>query len=377
MIGRALESAKMPPPKEKDQHHLRPEEHRRPPKKPRPYPLHTYPPFEAAKIIAQENRVKLASLVSSVCSQVALYPMDSIKTRMQVYKFSSVWNCLNEIKRTEGLRKGLYRGIVSPTFSYSIVRMITFEWYADMKYNVDDLVMAMTGNSILVQVNTIGSRPTLLSTSCFTLAGAITGFGVSFLACPFELLKIGRQMSGMLADRAQTSFDESLGRQYRDKGTISAGLELYRRVGIRGLYSGIHLHAIRDTVGTGIFWGSYEGVKQLLSVSRGGEPDSPVAGGIAGGLCGMLAYLCSYPIDTVKTVYQRNCLFLRDGQNQVVPINWFSKEQYRGLPITMTRVFLSNLIQMWLFEYTKKRIRNLDIDPPPPPRHKTRDPLDH
>jgi solute carrier family 25 carnitine/acylcarnitine transporter 20/29 len=50
--------------------------------------------------------------------------------------------------------------------------------------------------------------------------------------------------------------------------------------------------SVRDTVGTGIFWGSYEGVKQLLSVTRGRHPDSPLAGGIAGGLCGMLAYLC-------------------------------------------------------------------------------------
>jgi hypothetical protein len=72
---------------------------------------------------------------------------------------------------------------VGPTVSYSIVRMITFEWYANMKYNVDDAVTSWTGDSILVQVNTIGSRPTLLSTACFTLAGAVTGFGVSFLAC--------------------------------------------------------------------------------------------------------------------------------------------------------------------------------------------------
>jgi solute carrier family 25 carnitine/acylcarnitine transporter 20/29 len=49
---------------------------------------------------------------------------------------------------------------------------------------------------------------------------------------------------------------------------------------------------VRDTIGTGIFWGSYEGVKQLLSVSRGREPDDPLAGGVAGGLCGMFAYIC-------------------------------------------------------------------------------------
>jgi len=361
-----------------DDHHLAPEEHRRPPKKPRPYPLHTYPPLELAKILVQENRIKTASLISSVASQVALYPMDAIKTRMQVYKFASVFDCIREVRRTEGLRKGLYRGIVGPTFSYSIVRMITFEWYAAMKYNIDDAVYSMTGKSILEQVNTPGSTPTLLSTTCFAAAGAITGFGVSFLACPFELLKVGRQMSGMVGMKTgnKASFDEALGRQYRDKGTFSAGLQLYRRIGVRGLYSGIHLHMVRDTVGTGIFWGSYEGVKQLLSVTRGGEPDNPIAGGIAGGLCGMLAYLCAYPIDTVKTVYQRNCLFMRDGQKHLVPINLLAREQYRGLPITMARVFLSNLIQMWLFEYMKKRIRTMEVDPPPPPRHDYRDPLD-
>jgi hypothetical protein len=51
-------------------HHLEPADHRRPKK--RPYPLHTYPPEQIIKILAVENRVKAASLVSSVCSQVAL-----------------------------------------------------------------------------------------------------------------------------------------------------------------------------------------------------------------------------------------------------------------------------------------------------------------
>jgi hypothetical protein len=66
---------------------VKPEDHRRPKKKKREYPLSSYPGREVVKILAQENRIKTASLVSSVASQVALYPMDAIKTRMQVYKF--------------------------------------------------------------------------------------------------------------------------------------------------------------------------------------------------------------------------------------------------------------------------------------------------
>jgi hypothetical protein len=48
---------------------------------------------------------------------------------------------------------------------------------------------------------------------------------------------------------------------------------------------------VRDTIGYGIFFASYESLKQLLSVSRGNDA-IPVAGAIAGGLCGVLSFAC-------------------------------------------------------------------------------------
>jgi hypothetical protein len=75
---------KMP---DKDDRPLRPEDHRRQPKKQRPYPLANYQFAEAVKVVAQENRIKVATLISSVTSQVALYPMEAIKTRMQAYVY--------------------------------------------------------------------------------------------------------------------------------------------------------------------------------------------------------------------------------------------------------------------------------------------------
>jgi solute carrier family 25 (mitochondrial carnitine/acylcarnitine transporter), member 20/29 len=125
--------------------------------------------------------------------------------------------------------------------------MFTFDWYTKAKYRIDEGVRGLTGRSILEEVNTVGSHPTLLSTACFSAAGAMTGFAVSFIACPFELLKIGRQMSGLvLANNGKTSYDEKLGRQYRDRGTFHAGYQLFKKVGVRGLYSGIHLHASKS-----------------------------------------------------------------------------------------------------------------------------------
>ena len=87
------------------------------------------------------------------------------------------------------------------------------------------------------------------------------------IAGPFELLKNGRQMSGLLdkkvvvaADEAilknggpvaavakaslsNPKFDQALHASHRDMGTMRAGYLVYQRVGIRGLYSGIRLHA--------------------------------------------------------------------------------------------------------------------------------------
>jgi hypothetical protein len=39
----------------------------------------------------------------------------------------------------------------------------------------------------------------------------------------------------------------------------------------------------------------------------------------------------SYPLDTVKTLYQGNFLFTRDGQRSPTNVTWLKKEAYRGM----------------------------------------------
>ena len=126
----------------------RPEDHRRPPKRIRPA-LYSgaYTPVEALKIFSQDWRVVIASVSSGAVSQVVLVglfilplcwqgvntpsvpsgcdqdadasvslirPADvqQMLTRGHSYKFSSVFECIKEIRHNEGgLRKGLYRGM--------------------------------------------------------------------------------------------------------------------------------------------------------------------------------------------------------------------------------------------------------------------------
>jgi len=51
---------------------LSPEDHRRPPKRDRSYPLRSYPFSDAAKILIQENRSFVTGILSSSVSLVAV-----------------------------------------------------------------------------------------------------------------------------------------------------------------------------------------------------------------------------------------------------------------------------------------------------------------
>lgn len=64
------------------------------------------------------------------------------------------------------------------------------------------------------------------------------------------------------------------------------------RHGIGGLYTAFSLHAMRDMIGTGMYFSVYETVKQLTSKELG-QTQAPFAGPmIAGGICSTVPWLC-------------------------------------------------------------------------------------
>ena len=73
-------------------------------------------------------------------------------------------------------------------------------------------------------------------------------------------------------------------------GTLEAVKQIVQRRGILGLYTGFQLHLARDTIGTGVFFGVYEGTKMAITAYRGGESNSGAAISIAGALCGIMSW---------------------------------------------------------------------------------------
>jgi solute carrier family 25 carnitine/acylcarnitine transporter 20/29 len=317
---------------------------------------------EQAKRWTKRYRTEVAASSSSLLSTFAAYPLDSVKTRLQAYKFNSFADCVRHTYKTEGFH-GFYRGVWSPLASITLVRTVSFSIYQRSKYALDDWIYQTTGSSPLVIANTKDAWPTFSTVTCFGLAGVNAGAAITVIACPFELTKLSAQISVLMAERNDGGGkNEAIRKSYQNLGTWKTAQNLVRHRGWGGLYSGFHLHLLRDSIGTGIYFVTYESVKQVLAKARGTSPTHPLAVVIAGGLCGLVSWACIFPIDTAKSIYQRNCLVGGKDKATRPKIQFFNRRMYRGLGVSMSRSCIVNAIFFTAFEFTKKRINSMTYD---------------
>ncbi|MCJ1361701.1 hypothetical protein MMC16_000801 [Acarospora aff. strigata] len=258
-------------------------------------------------------------------------------------------------------------GALAPLASVTLVRTVSFSIYQKAKYKYSAAIARTTGGEEpLVIINRSGSYPTIATLACFGAAGATAGAIITAIACPFELTKLSAQISVLMARTNTSSVDDPVRRSYQQKGTFKTAKTIIKHRGVRGLYSGFHLHLLRDTIGTAIYFMTYESGKQLMATFQGSTNTSPLPVAIAGGLCGLVSWACIYPIDSAKTHYQRNCLTKARGQPVKMPkIQFFNSGMYRGLGVSMARSCIINMIFFSSFEIVKKRINQLQdpIDP--------------
>ncbi|KAL8938872.1 MAG: hypothetical protein Q9211_003008 [Gyalolechia sp. 1 TL-2023] len=266
---------------------------------------------------AKQYRTEIAASSSSLLSTFAAqYPLDSVKTRMQAYRFNHFVDCVQHTYKTEGF-KGFWRGCLAPMASVTLVRTVSFSIYQKAKYTYSAAIGRAMGEEPLVTVNRPGSIPTLGTVLCFGTAGATAGGLVAIIACmrlspqtseaytadttqgPFELTKLSAQISVLMARSNTSGADDPVRSSYQQKGTFSTAKNIIMHRGI-------------------------------------------------------------YPIDSAKTHYQRNCLTKAKGQPVKMPRIQFNKaSMYRGLGVSMARSCLINTIFFSNFELIKKRINNL------------------
>ncbi|KAE9973958.1 hypothetical protein EG328_004081 [Venturia inaequalis] len=325
------------------------------------------------------KRTDFASAASSLTAIFLAFPLDTLKTRLQAsagttfpaYRISTfnghsipseTMACVRYIYKTEGLR-GFYRGMMTPLVTASATRILSLHYYQTGKYWMDEELEKRTGESPLTRCNDITKSPNWNTIACFSAAGAFSGAVGTLVACPFELTKIGRQLStdivklqGCRVEPAEQAIRQS----YYGKTTWQTMRAIARNRGVFGLYSGFRLHLVRDIIGTSIWFAGYETLKQEISYLRGSPPNNALPVSVASFLSGCLSLLVTAPLDAAKTRFQRNCLMQHRDRTEKVSMEYMSKVAWRGMPINLLRSGMLNLVFFLVFENAKVYINDMD-----------------
>ncbi|EPS95428.1 hypothetical protein FOMPIDRAFT_1062709 [Fomitopsis schrenkii] len=309
------------------------------------------------------NKAVVCAVSASYISTFAGYPLDSIKSRLQTLRTrTSVPKLAAQVYREEGVI-GFYRGLWIPLMTISFVRAASFTIYTNTKeYFREHHWLAQ--NTVWSVASTGG------------IGGALSGSLISFGSAPFELVKVRRQLEYSIAASKGV-------RIVKAPGTLDAVRDIFQLYGLRGLYLGFRLHFVRDTVGTGLYFFEYDGMRHMMGRYASGEQGPtpswmPVPASVVPFMCGSLAGVTSwaliYPLDVVKTKVQQRALAGEKSRtivetlrrlirgpdpNAPKPILMGLARLYRGLGVSALRSITTHGLLWTFFDLTATYIDNL------------------
>ncbi|CAK7216856.1 hypothetical protein SBRCBS47491_002972 [Sporothrix bragantina] len=212
----------------------------------------------------------------------------------------------------------------------------------------------------------------------YFLAGALAG-GISRTAtAPFDRLKVyllvNTQSKGAGASAVAEATKAAVGSSKTGKSVPKnlrktgrpirdAMVNLYRAGGLRTFFTGNGLNVVKIMPETAIKFGSYEAAKRTFAALEGhGDPMHirPSSKFVAGGVAGMIAQFCVYPLDTLK--FRLQCETVQGGPTGNALLLQTAKKMYatgglgaayRGVTMGLIGMFPYSAIDMGTFELIK------------------------
>ncbi|KQK03367.1 mitochondrial arginine transporter BAC2 [Brachypodium distachyon] len=269
----------------------------------------------------------VAGGVGGMAGVLAGHPLDTLRIRLQqppppaspgitaaAARPPSAAKLLRGILRAEG-PSALYRGMGAPLASVAFQNAMVFQVYAILSRSLDT-----------------SDPPSYTSVA---LAGVGTGALQTLILSPVELVKIRLQLDA----------------HRRPPGPLDMARDILRREGLRGVYRGLAVTALRDAPSHGVYFWTYERAREALHPGcRTGqaEQESLATMLVSGGLAGVASWVCCYPLDVVKSRLQAqpasahpryrgvvDC-FRKSVREEGLPVLW------RGLGTAVARAFVVN-----------------------------------
>ncbi|WVO13649.1 hypothetical protein L204_101270 [Cryptococcus depauperatus] len=304
----------------------------------------------------------IAGAMAGISEHAAIFPIDSIKTRMQVLapvntmlqplastsstvsassgasatgstaraiapQLETVSQHLRSISTTEGLRS-LWRGVASVILGAGPAHAAHFGMY--------EFVREISGGRSDGWHGVVGTA----------VAGAAATISSDALMNPFDVIKQRMQIRNS---------------PYRT--VLSCARTLYAREGLSAFYVSYPTTLTMSVPFTAVQFSSYEYLKSILNPSGSYSPSTHV---IAGGIAGALAAAVTTPLDVAKTLLQTRGSSLdarirsARGMGEALKIIW-ERDGWRGLRRGMAPRMLtvapSTAISWMSYEFFKVLIR--------------------
>ncbi|KAG8728179.1 Fe(2+) transporter [Ceratobasidium sp. 428] len=291
----------------------------------------------------------LAGAMAGISEHAVMFPIDSIKTRMQVITasdvavYSSLGNAVQRIASTEGLRT-LWRGVASVIMGAGPAHAVHFGTYEAVK----ELAGGNTGGHHPGATRKPSSHNQLDSFRQIWLvfAGACATIASDALMNPFDVIKQRMQIK-------DSAF----------RSVLTCARTVYRNEGLTAFYISYPTTLTMSVPFTAVQFTAYESIKRILNPT---DKYSPITHVTAGGLAGGIAAAITTPLDVAKTLLQtrgssndpqiRNARGMRDAFRIIYERNGL-RGFSRGLTPRVVTFMPSNALCWLCYEFFKTTIR--------------------
>ncbi|KAM9963928.1 hypothetical protein ACTFIW_005569 [Dictyostelium discoideum] len=321
----------------------------------------------------------IAGSGSKLVESLVMFPLDTIKTRLQFQgdfsrgsiknRYSGIVNAFKTTIRSEGILS-LYRGYIPHTLYVLPASAISFVCYEaivqeakkskkfkNMMFDTSGIKAVKETSEDLGSISSGSRFGVLLPIFVMTIA-RITG---SVLRTPFDVVKMRQQVSGSLVNEHVKKTNST---------AFNSALKIIKTDGIIGLFKYSYVSLLRDLPFTAIYFSTYEFSRnyQKHLINRGlksGEKKkklSSVNNLISGSLAGLIGTTLTIPIDVIKTNLQTQDLLPKDKRvfNGVISAfkyiikNEGFKGLTKGLSTRLIHIVPSAGLSFCAYEYIKK-----------------------
>ncbi|KAF4334551.1 mitochondrial carnitine acylcarnitine carrier CACL [Fusarium beomiforme] len=284
-------------------------------------------------------------------------PLDVIKVRLQAQHTSPVSNlpAISIPTGTAAVASAINQGTsFSTRYLGSYASLVTGTAAPILGYGALNALLFVSYNRTEAALNSAFSTSGNLWNTWS--AGAVGGLATWVVSTPTELIKCRAQLaSSPVSSWAITK-------------------EIWRKEGVRGLYLGGTVTAIRDSVGYGFYFWSYELMTRWLATDKGEETSLQHEAAkvlFCGGIAGVATWVSIFPLDVIKTRVQAQTLGGQAETSLLLQANGVSgtkragamqvaREAYkeggslvffRGLTVCSIRAFIVNAVQWAVYEW--------------------------